>query len=61
MWRKRYNHVLYVLFNEPDIVKYIKVNRMGWAGHVMRMGNNGRVKKSLILGQKEQGGLEDPN
>jgi hypothetical protein len=29
MWRKRYNHELYELFNEPDIVKYIKVTDWG--------------------------------
>jgi hypothetical protein len=33
------------LFNEPDIVKYIKINRLGWAGHVTRMDNNRTVKK----------------
>jgi hypothetical protein len=33
------------LFNEPDIVKYIKINRLGWAGHVIRMENNRTVKK----------------
>jgi hypothetical protein len=27
VWRKRYNHELYELFNEPDIVKYIEINR----------------------------------
>jgi hypothetical protein len=45
VWRKRYNHELCELFNEPDIVKYIKINRLGWAGHVMRMDNNRTVKK----------------
>jgi hypothetical protein len=35
------------LFNEPDIVKYIKINRLGWAGHVIRMDNNRTVKKVL--------------
>jgi hypothetical protein len=34
VWRKRYDHELYELFNEPDIVRYIKINRLGWAGHV---------------------------
>jgi hypothetical protein len=34
VWRKRYSHELYELFNEPDFVKYIKVNILGWAGHV---------------------------
>jgi hypothetical protein len=32
VWRKRYNHELCELFNEPDIVIYIKINRLGWAG-----------------------------
>jgi hypothetical protein len=46
VWRKTYNHELYELFNEPDIVKYIKVNnRLGWAGHVICMENNRTVKK----------------
>jgi hypothetical protein len=29
---------------EPDIVKYITINRLGWTGHV-RMDNNRTVKK----------------
>jgi hypothetical protein len=33
------------LFNELDIVKYIKINRLGWAGHVIRTDNNRAVKK----------------
>jgi hypothetical protein len=43
--RKRYNHELYELFNDSDIVKYIKINRLGWAGHVIRIDNNKMVKK----------------
>jgi hypothetical protein len=45
VWRKRYNHELYELFNEPDIVKYIKINTLGWAGHVICVDNNRTVKK----------------
>jgi hypothetical protein len=44
-WRKRHNHELYELFSETDIVKYIKINILGWAGHVIRMDNNRTVKK----------------
>jgi hypothetical protein len=33
------------LFSEPDVVKYIKINRLGWAGHVICMDNNRTVKK----------------
>jgi hypothetical protein len=43
--KKRYNHELYELFNEPDIVNYIKINRLGCAGHVIRTDNNRTVKK----------------
>jgi hypothetical protein len=32
---------IYKLFNEPGIVKYIKINRSGWAG---RTDNNRTVK-----------------
>jgi hypothetical protein len=44
VWRKTYNHEPCELFNEPDIVKYIKINRLGWAGHVISMGSNRTVK-----------------
>ncbi len=36
-WRRRYNHELYQLYNEPDIVKHIKITRLRWLGHVQRM------------------------
>jgi hypothetical protein len=39
--RKRYNHELYELFNQPNIVKYIKINTLSWTGH----DNNRTVKK----------------
>jgi hypothetical protein len=47
VWRKIHNHEvgLYELLNEPDIVKYIKINRLDWAGHVIRMDNNRTVKE----------------
>jgi hypothetical protein len=45
VWRKRYNHELYELFNDPAVVKYIKINILGWAGRVIRMDKNRTVKK----------------
>jgi hypothetical protein len=45
VWRKRYNHELYAMLLEPDIVKYIKINILGWAGHAIRMDNNRTVNK----------------
>jgi hypothetical protein len=46
VWRKRYNHELYKTFNEPDVVNYIKVKILAWAGHVTRMDNNVVLKKN---------------
>ena len=37
VFERRYNHELYQLYNEPDIVRYIKINRLRWLGHVQRM------------------------
>ena len=44
-WRKRYNYELYETFNEPNIVPYIKVKRLAWAGHLVRMNNDRALKK----------------
>jgi hypothetical protein len=46
--KKIYNHELYELFNDLDIVKYIKINRLGWVGLVViSMDNNRTVKKAF--------------
>jgi len=44
-WRKRYNYELYEIFNEPNIVNYIKVKRLVWAGHLVRMNSDRTIKK----------------
>jgi len=36
-WRIKYNNELYTLYTESDTVTYIKINRLKWAGHVIRM------------------------
>jgi hypothetical protein len=59
-WR-RYNFELYKLYDEPDLVKYIKINRLKWAGHDMRMDNNRINKRCLSLGQKVKEELKDLN
>ena len=42
---KRYNYELYEIFNEPNIVNYIKVKRLAWAGHLVSMNNDRTIKK----------------
>jgi hypothetical protein len=37
-WRKQHNEALHGLYSSPSIVRVIKARRMGWAGHVARMG-----------------------
>jgi len=36
-WRPRWNNELYSLYNEPNIVEDIKIRRIEWAGHIIRM------------------------
>ena len=36
-WRPRLNSELYSLYNEPNIMEDIKIRRLGWARHVIRM------------------------
>jgi hypothetical protein len=45
-WRKLHNEELYDLYCSPNIVRVIKSRRMGWAGHVARVG----VGERLIQG-----------
>jgi len=44
-WRKRYNYELYETFNKPNIVTYIRVKRLAWAGHLVHMNNDRTLKK----------------
>jgi hypothetical protein len=37
VWRKGHDNELYELFNESDIVEYIKINRLGWTGYDIPM------------------------
>ena len=52
-WRKRYNCELYEIFNEPNIVNYIKDKRLAWAGHLVCMNSDRTIK--IILNTKPDG------
>jgi hypothetical protein len=59
MWRRRYNFELYRLYKEPDIVKIIKIGRLRWIGHAMRMDVDDSLQKTLLekpVGQRRRGG-----
>jgi hypothetical protein len=38
---------MYKLCNEPDMTKYLKINRLRRAGHIVRMENSRSVKKAF--------------
>jgi hypothetical protein len=47
VWRKRYNCELCDTFNETDIVNCIKVKRLAWAGHVVRINSDRTLKNTF--------------
>jgi len=49
IWRSRYNE-LYRLYDENDLVTTIRITRLRWAGHIVRMQDNLPCKK-ITLGK----------
>jgi hypothetical protein len=47
-WRIKYNDELYTLYKENDIVTYIEINRLRWAGHVIRLEEQSPTRESLL-------------
>jgi hypothetical protein len=51
-WRIQTNDELQVICRKPDIVTMIKVRRLDWAGHLVRMSDGKSVKK-VFLGKPD--------
>ena len=47
-WRIKYSNELYTLYKESDIVTYIKINRLKWAGHVIGMEEQSATRRVLV-------------
>jgi hypothetical protein len=47
-WRKLHNEELNYLYSSPNIVRVIKLRRMGWVEHVARMGERRGVYRVLV-------------
>jgi len=47
-WRIKYNNELYTLYRESDVVTYIKINRVKWAGHVIGMEEQSPTRRVLV-------------
>jgi hypothetical protein len=51
-WRKLHNKELRDLYSSPSIIRIIKSRRMGWAGHIARMGEKMNAYR-LLVGKPE--------
>ena len=51
-WRRLHNEELNDLYSSPSTEQVVKSRRMGWAGHVARMGEE-RVVYRVLLGNPE--------
>jgi len=47
-WRSRYNEEFYLLYDETDLVTTIRITRLRWAGHIVRMQDNLPCKKITL-------------
>jgi len=47
-WRKLYNEELNELYSSPNIFWVIKLRRIRWVGHVVRMGERKGIYRVLV-------------
>jgi hypothetical protein len=47
-WRKLHNEELQNLYSSPNIIRQVKLRRIRWAGHVVRMVEERNVCKVLV-------------
>jgi hypothetical protein len=53
-WRKLHNEKLHNLYSSPNIIGMMKLKRMRWAGHVVRMVRIGMHTEYWWGSQKER-------
>jgi hypothetical protein len=58
-WRKLHNEELKDMYSSPNIIRTIKPRRMGWAGHVARVGERRGIFRILVENLRERDHLGD--
>jgi hypothetical protein len=56
--RIKYNDELCTLYKESDIITYIKINRLRWAGHVIQLEGRNHVRTvfaAVVEGRRQKG------
>ena len=46
-WWSRMNHELHALIGEPSITHMLKIGKLRWAGHVIRMPDDSATKMNF--------------
>jgi hypothetical protein len=53
-WRELHNEELHNLYSSPSIIRMIKSWTMGWAWHVVRMGDKRNAYRILVRKPEEK-------
>jgi hypothetical protein len=59
-WEKLHNEELNDLYSLPNILRVVKSRRMGWSGHVARMGEDRGLHRVLVGKPEGKRPLERP-
>ena len=59
VWRRKHNNELHELYDEPDILNFIKIGRLQWAWHLIRIPDDRPAKEHFNLIQGEVECVED--
>jgi hypothetical protein len=60
-WRSRHNEELYRLYDESDLATTVRITRLRWAGHIVRMQDNLQCKKITLDKPKGRRRVGKPN
>lgn len=52
LWRSKYNHELYQLYKNLPMIDFIRLQRLYWVGHVIKMDEQ-RTPRRILMGEME--------